>query len=90
MARFDGTRFVAFGAAQGLHGLNVRTLCEDRHGALWIGTANCLSRYQDGRFTTFTTREGLAGDMINDLAEDPEDPVGGYRHGAQPAAGRSV
>jgi ligand-binding sensor domain-containing protein len=65
-------RFVGFGVAEGLQGLNVRALCQDRQGALWIGTANCLSRYQDGRFTTFTTREGLAGDLINDLAEDPE------------------
>ena len=45
---------------------------EDHDGALWIGTANCLSRCQDGRFTTFTTRDGLAGNLINDLAEDPE------------------
>ena len=40
----------------------MRTLFEDRAGNLWIGTEDGgLSRFKDGQFTTWTSRDGLPG-----------------------------
>ena len=73
VARFDGVRFVSFGLREGLRSGPVRTLFEDSHGTLWIGTAGSgLTRWQEGQFTTFTTRDGLPADSITALGEDSE------------------
>src|ERR1700692_4928645 len=39
-------------------------------GTLWIGTPNGLSRNSHGKFTTFTTRDGLPSDDIASVLED--------------------
>jgi len=73
VVRFDGVRFVSFGLREGLRSGPVRTLFEDRRGALWIGTVGSgLTRWQDGQFTTFTTKEGLPANSVTALAEDSE------------------
>ena len=36
-------------------------------GAVWIGTANGLSRFRDGRFDTWRKRDGLSSDEIVSL-----------------------
>jgi diguanylate cyclase (GGDEF)-like protein len=81
--RLRGGRFESFHAApdpaepgvrhrdDGMSNDSVLALHEDRAGALWIGTyAGGLNRYQDGRFTAFTTRQGLAHDTVNVIYED--------------------
>jgi ligand-binding sensor domain-containing protein len=74
LARFDGVRFVPL--REGLRSGSVRTLLEDSRGALWIGTVGGgLSRWQPGRFTTFTIQDGLPADSITALAEDGEGRV---------------
>ncbi len=37
------------------------TMCEDRAGAYWIGSAAGVVRYQNGVATLYTTKDGLAG-----------------------------
>jgi ligand-binding sensor domain-containing protein len=75
LARFDGVRFIVFNdhvPNQLLEG-EVWALKEDQDGALWIGTfGGGLSRYKDGRFTTFTRKEGLTSNFIGALAECKE------------------
>jgi ligand-binding sensor domain-containing protein len=45
----------------------------DGQGALWIGSVGRgLGRWQNGRFTAFTTQNGLPSDSVNALAEDGE------------------
>jgi streptogramin lyase/signal transduction histidine kinase len=39
-------------------------------GDLWIATLQGLSRLHDGRITTYTTHDGLAGEVITSLAQD--------------------
>ncbi len=57
IARLDGDRFVAYGRKEGLPADRIRSLYEDASRALWIGTFDSgLSRYKDGRFTTYTTQ----------------------------------
>jgi ligand-binding sensor domain-containing protein len=70
LARFDGVRFTVFDDRvpdQLLEG-EVWALQEDDEAGLWVGTfGGGLSRYKDGRFTTFTTREGLPSDFVGAL-----------------------
>lgn len=73
LARFDGVRFVAFGAhnTPELRSNRILSLLEDRNGGLWIGTeGGGVTRWEAGRFTNFTVWEGLAHDTVQCLAED--------------------
>jgi ligand-binding sensor domain-containing protein/signal transduction histidine kinase len=74
LARFDGVSFKVFDK-QNTPEFNsnyIRTLLEDREGVLWIGTAEGLVRMQAGKFTAFTTRDGLPNDSIQSIYEDRE------------------
>ena len=60
LARFDGVRFTVFNSRLNpeLRESAIRALAAGRDGALWIGTSGGgLTRYQDGRFTTYTANE---------------------------------
>jgi ligand-binding sensor domain-containing protein/signal transduction histidine kinase len=73
VARFDGARFTVFdsGNTSEIRSGYISALVEDRRGALWIGTANGgLNCYRDGRFTQYTTRDGLPDDRVKALALD--------------------
>jgi hypothetical protein len=67
----DG-RFSAYRISDGLAGNQVRSLYEDGTGALWIGTLTGLSRFHEGRFTTFWRKEGIA-DAVFSILEDGQD-----------------
>ena len=43
---------------------------DDKNTALWIATLGGLSRLRNGQLQTFTTRDGLAGDVVTSLAAD--------------------
>jgi ligand-binding sensor domain-containing protein/signal transduction histidine kinase len=71
LARFDGVRFTVFGLTDGLPGIQVLALHEDKEGDLWIGTTGGgLSRLRDGHIETFATEYGLTGVNVNGFAED--------------------
>lgn len=56
-----------------IHHNNVRSLCLDKKGVLWIGTnGGGLNRYneQEDNFTHFTTEDGLADNQIYSLVCD--------------------
>lgn len=66
ISRFDGARFTTYDPAEGAP---VEALLIEG-GALWIGTkGGGLVRLEDGRFTTFTTDDGLSNDHILSLAQ---------------------
>ena len=50
--RYDGSRFVEFGHAEGLPGTFVTTIDQDTSGRLWVGTTDGLAYKIDGRFST--------------------------------------
>jgi len=56
----------------GLYSLGIRCLLTDRQGIRWIGTHNGLFRYDGSRMTSYTTKEGLAGNDVSALAESPD------------------
>jgi signal transduction histidine kinase/ligand-binding sensor domain-containing protein len=60
--RFDGRRFHRFYAnpndSTALRGSEVLGMVEDAHGNIWVGTEQCLNRYdrRSGRFTGFFSK----------------------------------
>jgi len=50
----------------------VLTMCEDRTGAYWFGANGGVFRYQNGVTTSFTTKDGLAGNDTRVIIEDGE------------------
>jgi hypothetical protein len=54
-----------------LRRLNTRTLHRDRQGAMWVGTdQDGLVRYDAGRPTVYTTKDGLSDDGIRGIEDD--------------------
>ena len=74
LVRFDGVRFVVFDrTSKGIESQRFRTLHEDRQGALWAATDDgMLIRYQNGRFATYSTKDGLPHGMATRIEEDDE------------------
>jgi signal transduction histidine kinase/ligand-binding sensor domain-containing protein len=72
LVRFDGVRFTVFDRhTSGLLNNMVQALLVDHAQSLWIGTAGGgLTRYQNGRFASFTAKDGLANDSVRALYED--------------------
>ncbi len=67
MLHFDGTN--------GFFNVKCRALHRDRHDRIWIGTEGLGLAIYDDRdslpFHFFTKKNGLAGNWIRDIAEDP-------------------
>jgi len=73
LARFDGIRFTIFdsGNTPELRSNRILALNEDRDGTLWIGTQNGgLTSYSQGKFKTYTTKDGLPDESIFDIESD--------------------
>lgn len=74
LTRFDGVRFHTFTDEVFTASLRKRIRClyEDKNDVLWIGTEGGLIRHAHGHFERFDRTNGLAGDHILTLAEDPQ------------------
>jgi ligand-binding sensor domain-containing protein len=73
LSRFDGVRFTNFDDRDRdqLRETEVWALAETADGSLWIGTfGGGVSRLKDGRFTVYTTADGLVDDTIRAMASD--------------------
>ncbi len=73
VARFDGVRFVVFGAHNTPEIKSNRILCllEDSRGGLWFGTeGGGATRLFRGRFAMYTTWEGLPNNSVQHMHED--------------------
>jgi len=80
LARFDGVKFTVFDRANtdALPDSWLLRLIPDSSGALWIrvqGFAPGLTRYQDGVFTHFTTKNGLPSNTATSAAADKEGGI---------------
>jgi len=62
--------FRAYAQAEGLLGLSISTLYEDRHGVLWVGTELGLHRYERERFHFVGSDEGISSIYIRAITED--------------------
>jgi ligand-binding sensor domain-containing protein/tRNA A-37 threonylcarbamoyl transferase component Bud32 len=73
LARFDGLKFASFDSTNTLEIRNnfIFTLFEDSRRRLWIGTVGGgLLMHQNGGFTCFSEKEGLANNVIHCIVED--------------------
>jgi ligand-binding sensor domain-containing protein/signal transduction histidine kinase len=70
--RFNGPAFASktFTHLDGLVQDNVYAVYQSRDGAVWAGTlSGGLSKFKDGRFTSYTAANGLASNTITSIAE---------------------
>jgi PAS domain S-box-containing protein len=73
LARFDGVHFSIFDRENTpeLQSNRITSLLVDHQNSLWIGTRKGgLTRYREGHFSTFTSRNGLPGGAVTALFED--------------------
>ena len=76
VVRFDGVNFTVFDKQNTpeLTNNNIWALLEDKKGNLWIGTnGGGLNLYKDGKFTTYSTKDGLSSNRVSALYKDRED-----------------
>ena len=76
LCRYDGKEFLIFTSEDGLGTNDVLSLCEDRHGHLWVGTASGVSCYDGQHFHPLTTAEGLAPNRVTCILEDRQVTCG--------------
>ena len=70
----DGKVRKLYTKSDGLAHDNVRSITQTRDGALWIGTLEGLSRMStDGRFTNYTSANGMSSDYVRAIYEDADD-----------------
>ena len=75
LVKFNGIDFVVFDKRNTpeLKSNYIWTLYEDSHNSLWIGTnGGGVSRLSNGGWTTFTSDQGLAEDVVHAILEDAE------------------
>jgi signal transduction histidine kinase/ligand-binding sensor domain-containing protein len=93
LARFDGVRFTVFDRVNTpeIRHNSIQALLEARDGSLWIATyVGGLTRFKEGRFSVYTTREGLPDDQVLCLHEDRQGRLWiGTRGGLASFDGRS-
>lgn len=75
IAALAGTSARVYTVHDGLGEGPVRAIYQDRTGAIWAGTGAGLSRFRNGTWTTWTTRNGLPEGGVHGIIEDNrEDP----------------
>jgi signal transduction histidine kinase/ligand-binding sensor domain-containing protein/CheY-like chemotaxis protein len=76
LTRFDGVRFTTFDDRDKtqLRESEVWALAEGVDGSLWIGTyGGGLSRLKDGKFTVYTTADGLISNYVSSVLANESD-----------------
>ncbi|MEP6907913.1 MAG: two-component regulator propeller domain-containing protein, partial [Pseudoxanthomonas sp.] len=69
----DAVGIRTYSKLAGLNGALVICLYLDKRNILWIGTyGHGFFRFKDGRFTRYTTHQGLVDDSINNIIEDAD------------------
>ena len=71
----DGEIRASYSAAEGLGEGMIRSFYPDASGSLWAATEGGLSRINDGRVLTLTSRNGLPCNMVHWMMEDDAHSV---------------
>lgn len=66
----DGRIVETLSRDDGLPDNLVRHMMEDSQGRLWLSTSGGLAMLNDGEVTSFSTRQGLAADLVSTTHED--------------------
>jgi signal transduction histidine kinase len=70
MAAVTGNSFRLYAKSDGLENDSIRAIHQDAAGDIWAGTGAGLSRFRNGSWTTWTTRNGLPEGGVRGIAED--------------------
>lgn len=62
--------FSTLSTEDGLPSAFISSVVTDREGAVWIGTANGLTKFSDGRIMTYSTVNGLAENAVRAMLYD--------------------
>jgi signal transduction histidine kinase/ligand-binding sensor domain-containing protein/DNA-binding response OmpR family regulator len=73
LTRWSASKFLIYNASNGFTDESVSVVYEDAKATLWIGTeGDGLFRLKNGTFSHFTTKDGLADDVIPEILESNE------------------
>jgi ligand-binding sensor domain-containing protein/serine/threonine protein kinase len=74
LVRFDGVNFVVFDKknTKEIKNNRINSICQDYLGQIWVGTGGGLFSYSAGKFISYTTKDGLPGDLIYSVCTDKE------------------
>jgi ligand-binding sensor domain-containing protein/signal transduction histidine kinase len=70
VAVYEGTNVHSYGKSDGMAAGSIAAIYEDHKDTIWIATASGISRLQNGRFTTMTSKNGPFEDIVPSLVED--------------------
>jgi ligand-binding sensor domain-containing protein/signal transduction histidine kinase len=71
LSSYVGGRFQHIAGPPGHENVQVYSVVEDRHSALWVGTSGAgVYRLNQGRMKLFNRQTGLSGDTVTALMED--------------------
>lgn len=81
--------FINYSIEDGLVQSQVRAICQDDDGYIWVGTLGGLSQFNSRTFQNYSTNDGLLNNQINTIFKDSKDQIwmgsiGGistYQHG---------
>ena len=73
--------FINYSIKEGLAQSQALTICQDKKGYLWVGTAGGVSRFDGTKFTNYSTDDGLLSNRIEAIFEDTKGNIwlGGLR-----------
>ena len=75
LVKFDGVRFTVFDkhSTPEIKSNYIWSLCEDNNKSLWVGTnGGGVLKYAEGRWTSYTTAEGLPSNFVLAIIQDRE------------------
>jgi ligand-binding sensor domain-containing protein/signal transduction histidine kinase len=75
LARWRAGRIQMFTVADGLADNEIGAIAQDRHGHLWVTTGLGISRFADGRLTTWRHTDSALTDGIVGLAVDTDGQI---------------
>jgi signal transduction histidine kinase/ligand-binding sensor domain-containing protein len=78
LVRFDGNTFLIYDQNSkpiALPGNDITCLFPAHDGSLWIGTTSGLARLKDGQIKSFTTADGLPGNGVRDIGQNPDESI---------------
>ncbi|MGH9761962.1 MAG: triple tyrosine motif-containing protein, partial [Blastocatellia bacterium] len=83
LARYEGGRATVYTTKDGLAGNDVKIICDDRQGGLWLGSYGGLSHFKGGQFQSYVEKDGLPGDRVRSLYLDSDGTlwIGTYDSG---------
>jgi ligand-binding sensor domain-containing protein len=72
--KYDGSGWITYTYDECVAGF-VYTIAEDNNGNKWFGTSQGLSKLEGGKWHTYTERDGLADNWVNDILFDTDGSI---------------